>query len=202
MCLDNMVFSNKLGRCGDPDLAPECKDFENIKCKLECPRIFFSSKGSAAPTHPESLGCFRLKGSKDLNRVAFYENSQKLTLTPFPANIWVSWHVTANTKCPYSGIMVNEQDKYLSCPRSQWDGWDIRTGGELVRDPDIVTRCLYGDEEIQPSTSTTTTTTTVTVTSTSTTTTTTTTTTATTTLTSTSTTTTTTTTSTAEIVKG
>ena len=47
----------------------------------------------------------RLKGSKNLNRgrVAYYENSNKLTLTPYPAMIWVSWHITANTKWKNKG---------------------------------------------------------------------------------------------------
>ena len=65
MCEDNLVFTNKLGRCSDPDQAPECKAFENLKCKLECPRIFFTSSGIASSSQPESLGCYRLKGSKD-----------------------------------------------------------------------------------------------------------------------------------------
>ena len=171
MCEDNLVFTDKHGRCGDPNLAPECKEFENLKCKLECPRIYFSSSGLSSSSQPESLGCFRLKGSKDLNRVAFYENPNKLTLTPYPAMIWVSWYITANTKCPYSGRLVNEQDKYVRCPRSGWRGWEVRTGGGLVRDEDIVTTCLSGEEEIQPSTSSTTTTTTSTLTSSTTTTT-------------------------------
>ena len=87
MCEDNLVFTEKLGTCGDPSLAPECKEFENLKCKLECPRIYFTSSGISSSSQPEALGCFRLKGSKDLNRVAFYENSHKLTLTPYPVNI-------------------------------------------------------------------------------------------------------------------
>ena len=75
--------------------------------------------------------------------------------------------------------MVNEKDRYVRCPRSQWRGWEVRTGGGLVRDEDISTVCLFGDEEIQPTTSTltttsitttTTTTSTTTVTTTSTTT--------------------------------
>ena len=103
-CPDTLMFSNKLGRCGEPDEAPECEKFDNLKCKKECPRIYFSSTGLSTPA--ESLGCFRLKGSKDLNRVAYYENQEKLTLTPYPAMIWVSWHITANTKCPYSGRLV------------------------------------------------------------------------------------------------
>ena len=152
ICSDNLVFTDNLGRCGDPGLAPECKQFENLKCKLECPRIFFTSSGISSSSQPESLGCFRLKGSKDLNRVAYYENSNKLTLTPYPAMIWVSWHVTANTKCPYSGRLVNEQDKYVRCPRSDWRGWEVRTSGGLVRDEDLVTTCLSGDEEIHTST--------------------------------------------------
>ena len=126
-CTDNLVFTNKLGRCGEPSLATECKDFGNLKCKEECPRIHFSSTGMTSTTQPEALGCFRLKGSKDLNRVAFYENKHKLTLTPFPTNIWVSWHITANTRCPYSGLLVNEEDKYVRCPRSAWQGWDLRS---------------------------------------------------------------------------
>ncbi len=158
MCEDNLVFTNKLGRCSDPSLAPECKAFENLKCKLECPRIFFTSSGISSSSQPKSLGCFRLRGSKDLNRVAYYENSHKLTLTPYPANIWVSWYVTANPKCPYSGLLVNEKDRYVRCPRSEWRGWEVRTGGGLVQDEDINTTCLSGDEEIQPSTTTTTTT--------------------------------------------
>ena len=180
-CPDNEMFTNRLGKCGDPNHATECKEFDNFKCKEECPRIHFSSSGLASTTHPEALGCFRLKGSKDLNRVAYYENSHKLTLTPYPTNIWVSWHITANIRCPYSGLLVNERDRYVRCPRSQWRGWEVRTGGELVRDEDINTTCLSGDEEIQPSTTTTSTitstttitasTTTLTTTSTSTTTT-------------------------------
>ena len=174
LCPDNLVFTNKLGICSDPDQAPECKAFENLKCKLECPRVFFTSSGISSSSQPESLGCFRLKGSKDLNRVAFYENAIKLTLTPYPANIWVSWYITANPKCPYSGLLVNEQDRYVRCPQSQWRGWEVRTGGGLVRDQEIVTTCLSGDDEILPSTTTTstitsTTTTTSTITSTTTT---------------------------------
>ena len=103
MCEDNLVYTDKLGRCGDPAQAPECQEFENLKCKVECPRIYFASSGITSSSQPEALGCFRLKGSKDLNRVAYYENANKLTLTPYPANIWVSWYVTANPKCPYSG---------------------------------------------------------------------------------------------------
>ena len=156
MCEDNLVFTDKLGRCEEPGLAPECKEFENLKCKLECPRIHFTSSGISSSSQPESLGCFRLKGSKDLNRVAYYENSNKLTLTPYPAMIWVSWHITANTKCPYSGRLVNEQDKYVQCPRSGWRGWEVRTSGGQVRDEDIVTTCLSGEDEIQPSTTSTT----------------------------------------------
>ena len=181
MCEDNLVYTDKLGGCGDPAQAPECQQFENLKCKLECPRIYFTSLGISSSSQPEALGCYRLKGSKDLNRVAYYENSNKLTLTPYPANIWVSWYITANTKCPYSGLLVNERDRYVRCPRSQWRGWDVRTGGGLVQDEDINTTCLSGDEEIQPSTTTTSTitstttitasTTTLTTTSTSTTTT-------------------------------
>ena len=169
MCEDNLVFTNKLERCSDPTRAPECKAFENLKCKLECPRIFFTSSGISSESQPESLGCFRLKGSKDLNRVAYYENSHKLTLTPYPVNIWVSWYITANPKCPYSGLLVNERDRYVRCPRSQWRGWEVRTAGGLVRDEDIVTTCLSGDDEIKP-TATTTTTSTTTATTTSTTT--------------------------------
>ena len=166
-CPGNEVFTNNLGKCGDPDLATECKEFQSFKCKEECPRIHFSSTGLSSTTHPESLGCFRLKGSKDLNRVAYYENSHKLTLTPFPTNIWVSWHITGNTKCPYSGRLVNEQDKYVRCPRSNWRGWEVRTGGGLVIDEDIVTRCLSGDGEIEtPSSSTVTSTTSSTITTT------------------------------------
>ena len=157
MCEDNLVFTNKLGRCSDPAQAPECTAFENLKCKLECPRVFFTSSGISYSSQPESLGCFRLRGSKDLNRVAYYENSNKLTLTPYPANIWVSWFITANTKCPYSGLLVNERDRYVRCPRSQWGGWEVRTAGGLVQDGDIITTCLSGDEEIQTSTTTTTT---------------------------------------------
>ena len=153
MCEDNLVFTDNLGRCGDPGLAPECKEFENLKCKLECPRIYFTSSGISS-SQPESLGCFRLRGSKDLNRVVFYENSNKLTLIPYPAMIWVSWHITANTKCPYSGRLVNEQDKYVRCPRSDWRGWEVRTNGGLVRDENMVTQCLSGEEEIQPSSTT------------------------------------------------
>ena len=164
MCEDNLVFTNDLRGCGDPGLAPECKEFGNLKCKLECPRIYFSSSGLSSSSQPESLGCFQLKGSKDLNRVAFYENPNKLTLTPYPAMIWVSWYITANTKCPYSGRLVNEQDKYVRCPRSGWRGWEVRTGGGIVRDEDIVTTCLSGEEEIQTSTTYTTTTTTTTTT--------------------------------------
>ena len=160
MCEDNLVFTEKLGRCGDPALAPECQQFENLKCKLECPRIYFTSSGIASSTQPEALGCFRLKGSKDLNRAAYYENSNKLNLTPYPANIWVSWYITANPKCPYSGLLVNERDRYVRCPRSQWRGWEVRTAGGLVRDEDIITTCLSGDEEVHPSTTTTITTTT------------------------------------------
>ena len=172
MCEDNLVFTDKLGRCGDPGLAQECKEFQNLKCKLECPRVFFTSSGTSSSSQPESLGCFRLKGSKDLNRVAYYENTHKLTLTPYPANIWVSWYITANTKCPYSGLLVNEQDRYVRCPRSQWRGWEVRTGEGLVRDEDIATKCLSGDEEMQLTTTTmTTTTSSTTTTSTSTTTT-------------------------------
>ena len=153
MCEDNLVYTDNLGRCGDPALAPECQQFQNLKCKVECPRIYFASSGISSLSQPESLGCFRLKGSKDLNRVAFYENANKLTLTPYPANIWVSWYITANTKCPYSGLLVNEQDRYVRCPRSQWRGWEVRTaGGGLVRDEDIATTCLSGDEEMQTST--------------------------------------------------
>ena len=117
MCEDNLVYTDKLGRCGDPALAPECQEFENLKCKVECPRVYFASLGISSASQPESLGCFRLKGSKDLNRVAFYENSHKLTLIPYPANIWVSWYITTNPKCPYSGLMVNERDRYVRCPR-------------------------------------------------------------------------------------
>ena len=134
-CPDNLVFTNRLGRCGDPTLATECTDFGNLKCKEECPRVHFSSSGLSSTTHNEALGCYRLKGSKDLNRVAFYENSQKLTLTPFPTNIWVSWHVTANIKCPYSGLIVNEEERYVRCPRSDWRGWDVRTGGGYYSQP-------------------------------------------------------------------
>ena len=101
MCEDNLVYTDKLGRCGDPALAPECQEFENLKCKVECPRMYFSSSGISSSSQLEALGCYRLKGSKDLNRVAYYENSNKLTLTPYPANIWVSWYITANPKCPY-----------------------------------------------------------------------------------------------------
>ena len=82
MCEDNLVYTDKLGRCGDPALAPECQEFQNLKCKVECPRIHFASSGISATSQPEALGCFRLKGSKDLNRVAYYENANKLTLTP------------------------------------------------------------------------------------------------------------------------
>ena len=169
ICEENLIFTDKLGRCSDPALAPECKAFESLKCKTECPRIFFTSSGISSSSQPQSLGCFRLKGSKDLNRVAYYENSHKLTLTPYPANIWVSWYITANTKCPYSGLLVNERDRYVRCPRSQWRGWEVRTAGGLVRDEDIVTTCLSGDDEIKP-TATTTTTSTTTATTTSTTT--------------------------------
>ena len=170
-CPENEVFTNVLGKCGYPNLATECKEFQNLKCKEECPRIHFSSTGLSSTTQPESLGCFRLKGSKDLNRAAYYENSHKLTLTPFPTNIWISWHITGNTKCPYSGRLVNEQDKYVQCPRSNWRGWEVRTGGGLVIDEDIVTRCLSGDSEIEtPSSSSVTSTTSSTTTSTTTTT--------------------------------
>ena len=164
MCEGNTVFTNKLGRCGDPEEAPECAKFNDLKCKLECLRIHFTSSGLSATEHPDALKCFRLKGSKDINRAAYYENPHHLTLTPYPTNIWVSWHVTANIKCPYSGILVNEQDKYLSCPHSDWKGWEIKTGGRLVRDKDIVTTCLSGDEEITLSTTTTATTTATTAT--------------------------------------
>ena len=159
MCEDNLVFTNQLGRCGDPNEASECKQFENLKCKQECPRIFFSSSGFSSSTQAEAMGCFRLKGSKDLNRAAYYENSNKLTLTPYPNNIWISWFVTTNPKCPYSGRLVNEQEKYLQCPRTDWAGWDVKTGEGMIKDESIVTRCLSGDEQIQPSTSTTATTT-------------------------------------------
>ena len=160
MCEDNLVFTDNLGKCGESGLAPECKEFENLKCKLECPRIYFTSSGISSSSQPEALGCFRLRGSKDLNRVAYYENSNKLTLTPYPAMIWVSWFITANTRCPYSGRLVNEQDKYVQCPRSDWRGWEVRTVGGLLRDEDIVTTCLSGDEDIQTSTTSTQTTTT------------------------------------------
>ena len=166
-CPGNEMFTDRLGKCGDQNLATECKEFQNLKCKEECPRIHFSSSGLSSTTHPESLGCFRLKGSKDLNRVAYYENSNKLTLTPYPTNIWVSWHITANTKCPYSGLLVNERDRYVRCPRPQWRGWEVRTGGGLVKDDNIVTQCLSGEEEIETSSTTATaSTTTTTVTST------------------------------------
>ena len=66
ICPGDLVYTNKLGKCGDRNLAKECTDFENLKCKDECPRIYFSSSGSSS-TQPESLGCFRLSGSKDLN---------------------------------------------------------------------------------------------------------------------------------------
>ena len=155
ICPENQLFTNNQGKCSDPDMAPECRVFQNLKCKEECPRIHISSSGISSTTNPKALGCYRLKGSKDLNRAAYYENSNKLTLTPFPTNIWISWHITANTRCPYSGLLVNEQSKYVQCPRTQWRGWDVRTGDGLVRDEDIVTRCLSGAEEIQHSTTTT-----------------------------------------------
>ena len=155
MCEDNLVFTNKLGRCGDPDEASECKRFENLKCRQECPRIFFSSSGLSSSTQPEALGCFRLRGSKDLNRAAYYENTNKLTLTPYPNNIWISWFITSRPKCPYSGRLVNEQEKYVQCPKTDWAGWDVKTVGGMSKDDSIITRCLTGDEEIQPSTSTT-----------------------------------------------
>ena len=141
-CPDNLAYTDKIGHCDDKELATECIEFQNLKCKIECPRIHFSSTGLSSTAQPESLGCFRLKGSKDLNRVAFYENSHKLTLTPFPAMVWVSWYITANTRCPYSGLLVNEEDRYVRCPRSDWAGWEVRTGEGLARDGDIVTRCL------------------------------------------------------------
>ena len=43
----------------------------------------------------------------------------------------------------------------MRCPRSDWRGWDVRTGGGLVRDNDIVTQCLMGEDGIEPSTTTT-----------------------------------------------
>ena len=43
ICPENLVFTNKQGRCVNPDKATECKEFQNLKCKEECPRIHFSS---------------------------------------------------------------------------------------------------------------------------------------------------------------
>ena len=152
VCPGDLVYTHKLGKCGDPNLAKECTDFENLKCKDECPRIYFSSSGVSSSTQSESLGCFRLSGSKDLNRAAFYENSHKMTLTPYPARIWVSWFISPNPKCPYSGIMVNEREKYTQCPRSNWQGWEVKTGGGM----DIVTQCLSGDAGVETSSTSTT----------------------------------------------
>ena len=77
MCDDNMVFTDKLG--------------------LGMPSNIFFLNGLAPSTHPQSLECFRLIGFKDFCRSAFHENSNKLTLTPFPVNILMSWHITANS---------------------------------------------------------------------------------------------------------
>ena len=57
-----------------------------------------------------------------------------------------SWYITANTRCPYSGAMVNEQEKYVQCPRSGWGGWEVRGPNGMVRDDTIQTQCFDGDD--------------------------------------------------------
>ena len=113
-CRRPLVYSPALTQCVEPALAPaECAAWQQLKCAAECPRVLVTSTGPALQLQPQALGCFRLRGSRDLNRAAYYENTAGLTLTPYPALVWVSWHVTANTRCPYSGEITNEQEEYV-----------------------------------------------------------------------------------------
>ena len=74
----------------EPALAPaECAAWQQLKCAAECPRVLVTSTGPALQLQPQALGCFRLRGSRDLNRAAYYENTEGLTLTPYPALIWI-----------------------------------------------------------------------------------------------------------------
>ena len=89
-CPRPLVYSPALTQCVEPDLAPaECAAWQQLKCAAECPRVLVTSTGPALQLQPQALGCFRLRGSRDLNRAAYYENTEGMTLTPYPALIWI-----------------------------------------------------------------------------------------------------------------
>ena len=101
-CPRPLVYSPAHTQCVEPALAPaECAAWQQLKCAAECPRVLLTSTGPALQLQPQALGCFRLRGSRDLNRAAYYENTEGMTLTPYPALIWIR---EAFKKCGYFQI--------------------------------------------------------------------------------------------------
>ena len=85
-CPRPLVYSPALTQCVEPALAPaECAAWQQLKCAAECPRVLVTSTALALQLQQQALGCFWLRGSRDLNHAAYYENTACLTLSPYPA---------------------------------------------------------------------------------------------------------------------
>ena len=81
-CPRSLVYSPAHTQCVEPALAPaECAAWQQLKCAAECPRVLVTSTGPAQEHQPQALGCFRLRGSRDLNRATYCENPAGLKRT-------------------------------------------------------------------------------------------------------------------------
>ena len=81
-CPRPLVYSPAHTQCVEPALAPaECAAWQQLKCAAECPRVLVTSTGPAQEHQPQALGCFRLRGSRDLNRATYCENPAGLKRT-------------------------------------------------------------------------------------------------------------------------
>lgn len=148
-CPGDLVYAEEYGECVDYNMAAECRMFEGVKCRDQCPRVLLSSTGPGLSYQETSLGCFRLAGSREGNTLAVYQNMNHLYLTPDAGSdiLHSSWIVSAESQNPISGFVKNTKYDYIQCPYDGWSGWEVDTGsGNFVPDDSLATECHAGYE--------------------------------------------------------
>ena len=101
-----------------------------------------------SPWQERALGCFRLGGAKVGNTLVWYQNMNRLYLTPDAiSTVLIKHWLIGESINPFNGGIKNEKYDYINCPYDGWDGWEVDTGlGNWAPDDSIVTKCHIGDE--------------------------------------------------------
>ena len=128
--------------------SSDCKQFDQVPCRFQCPRVYLSSGGLAAENKDRLLGCFRLAGSKVGDIFAYYQNMNKFYLTPDATSTPFVFHWLVSEQFnPFSGGLKNDKYPTVNCPYDSWDGWEVDIGlGNWVEDETLKTTCHRGDE--------------------------------------------------------